>query len=158
MTELRFPKPARRAAKPRKRIRSQRRSSIAALKRKLWREFAAYVKARDGNVCFSCGQRDLSSHGWHAGHMFPAGTHALIRYEPKNVHSQCYRCNINLGGNGAAYAERFIARYGMAEFARLSSLSQRMKAWRAPEVVELIEALRRGGAEYESLYAERYGL
>jgi hypothetical protein len=91
--------------------------------------------------------------------MFTAGAHSLIRYHPLNVHSQCYRCNINLGGNGAAYAERFMDRYGLGQFRALCSLKGRStKQWRAPEVEDLIAALKRGGGDYERLYLERYSL
>lgn len=160
-TVIRRRKPIARSSKPiarGKAPRRQRKTSLAALKRKLWTLFSAYVKERDGNVCISCPATGLEGSGWHAGHMFPAGAHAVIKFEPKNVHSQCFRCNINLGGNGAAYAERFIERYGIAEFQRLSALSRHMKQWRAPEIEELIAALERGGADYEAFYAERYGL
>lgn len=140
------------------RPRRVRKTPLATLKRKLWALFSAYVKERDGNTCFSCGASGLEGHGWHAGHLFPAGAHGIIRYEPKNVHSQCYRCNINLGGNGAAYTARFIDRYSFEEFKRLSALSRELRQWRAPEVQELIDALKRGGADYEMLYAEKYGV
>jgi hypothetical protein len=158
---IRRHKPIPRSSKPiarNSRPRRQRKSSLACLKRKLWSLFSSYVKERDGNVCFSCGASGLESHGWHAGHLFPAGAHGIIRYEPKNVHSQCYRCNINLGGNGAAYSDRFIEVYGIEEFRRLSALSRTIKQWRAPEVEELIAALKRGGADYEMLYAERHAV
>jgi len=146
-------KPLRRA-----RISKHRRSSLAALKRKLWKLFAAYVKERDGNTCFSCGRGGLAGSNWHAGHLFPAGSSSLIRWEPKNVHSQCYHDNINLGGAGAAYAVRFIERYGIDEFNRLSALSREMKAWKPYEIEALIAAIKRSGADYEMAYAELYGL
>lgn len=160
---MRLPKPQRKATEKRpikraKRPPRQRKSSLASMKRKLWQLFAAYVKARDGNECFSCGAKGLEGSNWHAGHLFPGGSCALIRYEPKNVHSQCGRCNIFLRGNAAAYADRFIERYGLVEFQRLSALSRRMKAWRAHEIGALIAALDRGEAEYEMAYAEHYAL
>lgn len=159
-----IPKPAKRGPKPRrpikrgKRPRRQRKSTLAELKRELWRLVSGYVKERDGNTCFSCGRGALTGRNWQAGHLFPAGMASLIRYEPKNVHSQCYHCNINLGGNGAAYADRFVGVYGFDEFARLARLARQTKAWRSPEIRELIAAIERSGAHYESLYAERYGL
>ncbi len=158
---IRRSKPIARSSKPisrKVRPRRQRKTSLAALKRKLWLLFAAYVKERDGNSCISCPATGLEGHGWHAGHLFPAGAHAVIKYEPKNVHSQCFRCNINLGGAGAAYTVRFLDKYGVDEFNRLSRLSTKIKQWRAPEIEELIAALKRGGAEYEMFYAEKYGL
>ena len=48
-----------------------------------------------------------------AGHCIPkvAGGMGLYFFE-KNVHCCCYRCNINLGGNGALYARRIKSVYG----------------------------------------------
>lgn len=153
--------PIARSSKPiarRTRPRRERKTPLATLKRKLWCAFAAYVKERDGNTCFSCGATGLEGQNWHAGHLFQAGQFAIIRYEPKNVHSQCGRCNVWLRGNVARYTARFLDKYGIEEFRRLDALSRRMKQWRAPEVIELILALKRGGAEFEMFYAERYGL
>jgi len=49
--------------------------------------------------------------------MIPRASGGLSLYfHEKNVHCQCYRCNINLGGNGAVYANNFIERYGQEEF------------------------------------------
>ncbi len=153
--------PIARSSKPIKRGKPPKKLSqkdLPKLKRKLWTLFSAYVKDRDGNTCVSCGRGGLEGHGYQAGHLFPAGKHNVIRFDPKNVHPQCFNCNINLGGNGAAYAVWHIAKYGMDEFNRLSTLSRHMKSWRSYEIQELIEALQKGGHYYESLYAEKYGL
>lgn len=164
MTEpVNLPKPVRAPRVPKRiarksRPRRERRTTLAALKRKLWVLFSRYVKDRDGNTCVSCGRGGLEGPGWHAGHLFPAGSHNIIRWEPKNVHSQCFHCNCNLGGNGAAYALWFIDKYGSEEFVRLSKRAQIIRPWRAHEVQDLIAALEKGGADYEMLYAERYGL
>ena len=161
---MRFPKPERRSAKAPKRIarkvrvRKQRKSTLAGLKRKFWSLFSAYVKERDGNWCRSCGAKDLEGRNWQAGHLFPAQGPKLIVWDPKNVHSQCYVCNCHLGGNGAAYATWFIDHYGTSEFLRLSDRSRLQKQWKAHEVQELIAALEKGPHYYESLYAEKYGL
>jgi hypothetical protein len=153
--------PIARSSKPIRRKKPPNKLSqknLPKLKRKLWALLTAYVKDRDGNTCVSCGKGGLSGKGWHGGHLFPAGKHNIIRYDPKNVHSQCFNCNIDLGGNGAAYAVWHMDKYGMDEFKRLSTLSRHMKSWRSYEIQELIEALQKGGHYYESLYAEKYGL
>jgi hypothetical protein len=41
---------------------------------------------------------------------------------------------------------------------RLARMAGGIKRWTAPEMRELLEALERGGADYECLHAERYGL
>jgi hypothetical protein len=135
----------------------KRRSPLKIAQDRLWDHFRAFVKARDGNTCFSCGQEGLEGSNWHAGHMFPAGGSNILRYHALNVHSQCYRCNINLGGNGAEYASRFLEVYGVDQFAYLSEVKKQQKQWREPDIRELIEALKKGGADYELKYAEMIG-
>ncbi len=139
-------------------IRQKRRTPLAALRRTLWDLFRAYVYERDGEACISCGKSGLIGSDRQAGHLFNAGSSSLIRWHPKNVHVQCYRCNVGLRGNIAPYALEFICRYGGDELARLGKMSKIVKKWTAPEVSDLIAALRRGWADYEAFFAERYEL
>ena len=49
----------------------------------------------------------------HAGHFIPRAAGGLSLYfHEQNVHAQCYRCNINLGGNGSEYYRRMVERFG----------------------------------------------
>lgn len=130
---------------------------VPRLKRKLWTIFSRRVKERDGSRCFSCGAKDLSGSGWHAGHLFPAGSHSKLRFHPGNVFSQCYRCNINLGGNGAQFSANFILRYGKETFDSLTRASREMKKWYAYELEELIEKISRSWSEYAQHYEQEYG-
>jgi hypothetical protein len=141
-----------------KRPRSKSKNKLPAQRTKTWDLFAAYVKQRDGNVCFSCGKAGLVSYDWHAGHMFPSGNNAVIRYEPKNVHSQCGRCNCFLSGNGAAYVAHFLEVYGLDELQRIQAKRGQEKRWTRVELEEMATVLQRGGADFECWYAERYGL
>jgi hypothetical protein len=159
---LSIPKPQRRSKerKPiarKSRPRKQRKSSLAAAKRELWTLFSAFVKERDGNVCFVCGKTGLEGSGWHAAHMFPAGLSSVLRYHPANVFSGCFHCNINLGGNGAAYASRFIEVYGMDQFMYLNDIKRKGMKWREHDIRELITALKADPVRYECLYAEKIG-
>jgi hypothetical protein len=140
----------------RKRIRKASKNPLPRARKAFWEKFRDYIKARDGNTCFSCGKAGLEGSGWHAGHMFPSGNNSILRYHPKNVHSQCFFCNLNMGGNGAAYASRFIDTYGIEEFRRLDGMRGRERKWTVVELREMGEALDRGGADFECLYAEKY--
>ena len=52
-----------------------------------------------------------------AGHYVPKSVGGLSLYfHEKNVHCQCFRCNINLGGNGAVYSYRILEVYGQEVF------------------------------------------
>ena len=157
-----LPKPPKRGPKPRKRIarevkpRRERRTTVAGLKRQVWGLFSGYVKARDGNVCFTCGARDLEGRNWHAGHGIRQGGHASVMYDPKNCHSQCGACNIWRAGNTAEYIAQIIDGYGYDEWTRLLEQSRGTKAWTTPELRDLIAALERGASDFECFYYERY--
>jgi hypothetical protein len=141
----------------RRKPRRERKSPLATVRRTLWRKFSAYVKERDGPVCFSCGKRDLAGQDWQAGHMFKSEGNARIRYSPLNVHSQCGRCNLWLRGNTAPYVDKFLRSYGLEQFQRLSALAGGIKRWTRPEMEELIAALDAGPATFECLHFERWG-
>jgi hypothetical protein len=88
----------------RKRIRKRSRSSSRLAKDKLWKALKDVVHKRDGRVCVSCGAKDLKGHNCHGGHFIPsAACGGFLRYDMRNVWSQCARCNMFLGGAGAEY-------------------------------------------------------
>ena len=83
-----------------------RKQTMTSLRKKLDKVFAEYVRARDGNVCYTCGQP-----GNQAGHFF-SRNHFSVRWDETNVHCQCVRCNLTLGGNVHAYIPKFVEQYG----------------------------------------------
>jgi hypothetical protein len=89
------------------------KKSLAPLKKKLWELCKELVRKRDGKVCVVCGKAIATKAGWHTGHFIPSSTcGAYLRYDLRNLHSSCYNCNINLGGNGALFYRSLEARYG----------------------------------------------
>ena len=80
-------------------------------KKRTWEMMSRYVRARDKNTCFTCGK-----FGNQAGHMFPKALGLNAYFDIRNVHCQCYHCNINLGGNGAIYSHKFREKYGDKEY------------------------------------------
>ncbi len=73
--------------------------------------FNAYIRHRDKELpCISCGTRnDIQMH---AGHYKSVGAHRELRFNEKNCHKQCVRCNNFLSGNIEGYREGLINRYG----------------------------------------------
>jgi hypothetical protein len=87
-------------------FRRKSKKSISILKRKLWFVFSTWIKMRDKNTCFTCG-RIAEGSGMHSGHFIPKSVGGIALYfHEKNVHAQCYNCNINLGGNQWEYGKR----------------------------------------------------
>lgn len=90
-----------------------RKKTNGQLKKELWKLFSLYIRRRDKFTCFTCGKRTRKKGAIHAGHFIPKVVGGLALYfHEKNVHAQCYRCNINLGGWGERYAERMEQVYG----------------------------------------------
>ncbi len=81
-------------------------------KKEFWKVFSLYIRTRDGFKCFTCDNRGEGK-GMHGGHFIPRASGGLsLFFHEQNVHAQCYRCNMNLGGNGAEYYKRMVEKYG----------------------------------------------
>ena len=64
----------------------------------------------------------------------------LLRFDEKNVHCQCPRCNLFLGCNMDRYAVHLEADYGqgiLQEFQRLRNMEE--KRWKVDELKNLVE-------------------
>jgi hypothetical protein len=98
--------------KKKKKGNGSTKPNITQQKKKLWKYFSAYVRARDGYRCFTC-DRFATGAGMHAGHFITNSVGGLtLRYDEDNVHAQCYHCNINLSGNWVVYRERMVEKHG----------------------------------------------
>ena len=94
-------------------IKRKSKTLIAKLKNILWELCKSIVRRRDGTICVICGKENLDGSGWHTGHFIPSLTcGAFLRYDLRNLHSSCYYCNVNLGGNGALFLIRLEEEYG----------------------------------------------
>ncbi len=90
-------------------------------KGKLWKIVSQYIRKRDKNICFTCGKRS-DGQGMHAGHFIPssvAGSNNYLNWDERNIHAQCYACNVNRGGWGERYAEMMEHTYGKEVLAEL---------------------------------------
>lgn len=91
----------------------KKKKTITQLKKQLWELVKQTIRKRDGPRCVICGATGLDGSNWQTGHFIPSSTcGAFLRYDLRNLHSNCYRCNINLGGNGAMYYEALKRDYG----------------------------------------------
>ena len=122
----------------------------------LWRQFAKYIRLRDlkrvnyggyaniSGYCISCNSiwqvefysdKSISNgRGWVAGHYFLSNLNASTRYDERNVHLQCSRCNTHLHGNLAEYKIKLIKKIGKDEFEKLEILKHKIKHY---DIVEL---------------------
>lgn len=158
---MRLPRPAResRAPKPlrRGRPRRQRKSSLAALKRRLWQLLRRYVAETWGDHCFTCGAGPLAGANRHTGHFVNAGKSLAVRYAPDNLRTQCGRCNVWLRGNLAEYAVRLSDQIGEAKFRTLVCRSRVIVRLSTSDVRDMIAALENSGADYELHWEQTHG-
>lgn len=143
-TERKARRPIARKSRPRK----LRKTSVAALKRKLWALVARYVRDRDGDVCVTCGEPANQ-----AGHFYSRSVSSTW-VDPKNLGAQCPTCNLYLHGNPGAFAEYVANTYGQAELVRLTERARVIKHWRQDELEALIEAIRISPSTFECAYYE----
>lgn len=101
-----------------------KKKTLSWYKKKLWEVFSRYIRIRDKGTCFTCGLKKPYKQ-MQAGHYIPKSIGRLSLYfHEQNVHCQCYRCNINLGGNGALYGFRILEVYGQEVYDELHRLQK----------------------------------
>ena len=94
----------------------------------LWTHFSRYIRLRDsdsnGNCkCITCG---LVRH-WKqmdCGHGI-GRQHKATKYNEKNNHAQCKRCNGFEGGKREVYKEEVDRRYGVGTWATMEIMSKK---------------------------------
>jgi len=100
----------------------------SAIQKRLWTVISRVIRLKyaDENgyaSCVTCGAtkhyKDLQ-----AGHYVPQAQGDACRYIEENIHPQCYRCNINLGGNGPEYNAYMLDMYGQDMIDELRRLSK----------------------------------
>ena len=93
----------------------------AKLHKDLWKLFSKFVRERDGYKCFTC---DKVTWPAQAGHYITGATcKKYLYFDERNVHCQCYHCNLNLSGNWKVYQLRMWKIYGVGiddEFVKLN--------------------------------------
>jgi hypothetical protein len=111
------------------------------LKDKLDKLVSELVRRRDNGVCYSCGKKDHWKN-CDAGHYVKRGCWRL-RYDLRNIHCQCKRCNCFMGGNMDNYAVHLIKDYGaeiLDEFQKLKNMPE--KKWKVAELESEIETTK----------------
>ena len=114
-----------------------------ALINKLDRIFSRYVRLRDADengtvTCVTCGKL---AH-WkevHAGH-FVKRQHMAVRFHTANVHPQCCRCNLYMGGCQDEYAAYIVQTYGYDMLTQLLQAKREAKKWTRGELEDMIHA------------------
>jgi hypothetical protein len=83
------------------------------------RAFNDWIRARDGDICISCGSTTATS--YHAGHYRTTAAASQLRFDENNVHSQCSACNVHHSGAIGPYRINLIAKIGLQRVLALES-------------------------------------
>lgn len=118
------------------------KSKRKKLKDKLWKLISEYIRRRDAIVdgyasCVTCGRTEHYKK-MQAGHFIPQAQGDAVRFDIRNIHIQCYRCNINLGSNGAEYYPYMVERYGEATVQELRRLSNETIKYTESDLEDMI--------------------
>ena len=108
------------------------------------RAFNDYIRARDGNICISCGSTTAVS--YHAGHYRTTAAASQLRFNEDNVHSQCAACNVHHSGAIGPYRISLTAKIGLQRVLALESNNEPHRYTR-----EELDAIR---ARYRALLRE----
>ena len=122
---------------------------LSTLTKKRWKLTSQYVRQSQSDPhtgigqCVTCGEvkhyKELQ-----AGHFIPQAQGNAVKWDLRNIHPQCYRCNINLGGNGAEYYPYMEEVYGkevIDELRRLSNTSVKITRQEHQEAIEDLNKL-----------------
>lgn len=94
-------------------LKRKSKTPEAKLKAKLWELCKQIIRVRYGNTCYTCKKSGLVGSSWQTGHFIPSAVGgASLRYDLRNLRPQCYRCNIDLSGNGAIFYRLLAAEHG----------------------------------------------
>lgn len=112
-TELKRQKERKKAEKESTKIRREKLKSRNDWLNEVQKVFNAYIRARDGNICISCGTQSPNIQ-YCAGHYRSRGAAPQHRFNELNVHVQCNRrCNRALSGNIVNYRPALIEKIGL---------------------------------------------
>ena len=109
-------------------LRRKSKSPQAKLERQLW-ELCRKVcyhrdKKEDGSIdCYTCGACNIEKQNRQLGHLWAkASLGAILKYKIDILRFQCFRCNINFGGNGAIFYAKILKEIGKKKMADIESL------------------------------------
>jgi 5-methylcytosine-specific restriction endonuclease McrA len=121
--------------------RKRKALGLSSLVKKLDRVFSRYIRLKNadetGTVqCCTCGKL-LHWGDSHASH-FVSRRHMSVRFDERNVHVCCPRCNVFEHGALDDYSKYIIETYGMETFNELLRLKRVNMKWLRSDLEEMI--------------------
>lgn len=121
----------------------KKKSLTKKVQEELWVECKRIIRGYYGNTCYTCDAFPLEKSNWQTGHFIPSSVGgAILRYELMNLRPQCFRCNIDLSGNGSIFYRNMVEREGQKYVDNLFILKTKsVKA--LDHYIELLELYRK---------------
>lgn len=133
-----------------KNMKKGEKKTVASLIKKLDKVFSLYIRKRDANgdyfTCITCNEIKLFSKA-DAGHYVSRGYKSL-RFDERNVHAQCTKCNRFLSGNMDEYTIFMIRRYGVDVLEELNRLKYTVKQFTSQELQDMIDHYKQKLTEF----------
>ena len=106
--------------------------------KKAQKVFNTWIRQRDkDNPCISC--RNSLKEKFDAGHFWNANNHWNVRFDERNVHGQCVKCNQHLHGNLLEYRKQLEFYYGERWLTELEQEARKTRKFTIEELKEIIE-------------------
>jgi len=86
----------------------------------------------------TCGREDHYKK-MQAGHFVSKAQGNGVYWDIRNIHVQCYRCNINLGSNGPEYYKYMLKTYGEDVINEIMGNAHKTIKITAPEYEDMIK-------------------
>lgn len=116
--------------------------TLSKWRKELWKVFSEYVRKRDDGQCYTCNTKKHWKE-MQAGHYRTGATCNLdLYFDERNVHTQCYRCNINLSGNWREYQSRMHREYGKEIDTVFDVMNQKTPKWDKRDYAQKIEEFK----------------
>ncbi len=101
-------------------LKRKSKSEIRKIQDKLWQLCRELTFEKYGDTCYTCNATGLKKQNRQCGHMWAkASLGAYLKYDLRVLRPQCYRCNINFGGNGAVFYKKVLEEIGEEEMQKL---------------------------------------
>lgn len=105
--------------------------------KRLWKVFSEFIRLRDADQygmckCFTCGYRN-HFRKMDCGHGI-GRQHLATKFNEKNNHAQCKRCNGFEGGMRERYKEEMDRRYGAGTWDMMELQSRQPSKWSQFEI------------------------
>jgi hypothetical protein len=125
--------------------------TISNLKKKLWKIFAEYIKAKDSVDgycrCYTCRKTlTLGTIDCQAGHWLPKGSYDFLYFNEMNVKPQCSYCNLALMGNQEEFRRALVNEHGAEAIEEMyqsrRTLGGRRRDWYLEKIEEYTAKLK----------------